>query len=60
MSIRNAADAQALLGTAEGAIEEIQTMLLRMRELAVQSNGTTTADRAALQSEVDALELEDA
>ena len=41
MSIRNAADAQALLGTAEGAIEEIQTMLLRMRELAVQSsNGT--------------------
>ena len=52
MSIRNAADAQALLGTAEGAIEEIQTMLLRMRELAVQSsNANTTADRAALQSE---------
>ena len=60
MAIRNAADAQALLGTAEGAMEEIQTMLLRLRELAVQSsNGTnTTADRAALQSEVDALEAE--
>ena len=60
MAIRNAADAQALLGTAEGAIEEIQTMLLRLRELAVQSsNGTnTTADRAAIQSEVDALEAE--
>ena len=60
MAIRNAADAQALLQTAEGAVEEIQTMLLRIRELAVQSsNGTnTTADRAALQSEVDALEAE--
>ena len=60
MAIRNAADAQALLGTAEGAMEEIQTILLRLRELAVQSsNGTnTTADRAALQSEVDALEAE--
>ena len=60
MAIRNAADAQALLQTAEGAVEEIQTMLLRIRELAVQSsNGTnTTADRAALQSEAAALELE--
>ena len=60
MAIRNAADAQALLGPAEGAMEEIQTILLRLRELAVQSsNGTnTTADRAALQSEVDALEAE--
>ena len=43
MAIRNAADAQALLATAEGAVEEIQTMLLRIRELAVQSsNGTNT------------------
>ena len=60
MAIRNAADAQALLGTAEGAIEEIQTMLLRMRELAVQSsNGTLdTVDKAAIQSEAAALELE--
>ena len=60
MSIRNAADAQALLGTAEGAIEEIQTMLLRLRELAVQSsNGTLdTVDKAAIQSEAAALELE--
>ena len=30
MAIRNAADAQALLSTAEGAIEEIQTMLLQI------------------------------
>ena len=60
MAIRNAADAQALLSTAEGAIEEIQTMLLRLRELAVQSsNGTLdTVDKAAIQSEAAALELE--
>ena len=60
MAIRNAADAQALMGTAEGAIEEIQTMLLRIRELAVQSsNGTnSTADRTALQAEAAQLEAE--
>ena len=40
--------------------EEIQTMLLRLRELAVQSsNGTLdTVDKAAIQSEAAALELE--
>ena len=53
-AIKNAADAQALMGTAEGAIEEIQVMLLRMRELAVQSSNSTnsTADKASLQLEV--------
>ena len=59
-AIRNAADAQALMATAEGGIEEIQTMLLRLRELAVQSsNGTnSTADRASLQLEAAQLEAE--
>jgi flagellin len=59
-SIRNAADGQSLLATAEGAMEEIQIILLRMRELAVQSaNGTNAAaDRTALNSEVKALESE--
>jgi flagellin len=59
-SIRNAADGQSLLATAEGAMEEIQIILLRIRELAVQSaNGTNaTADRNALQSEAAALEAE--
>ena len=59
-SIRNAADAQALMGTAEGAIEEIQVMLLRMRELAVQSSNSTNsaADRASLQLEAAQLEAE--
>ena len=59
-AVRNAADAQALLMTTEGAIEEVHTILLRMRELAVQaSNGTYTAqDRAALQAEVTDLQSE--
>ena len=59
-AIRNAADAQAFMGTAEGGIEEIQTMLLRIRELAVQSaNGTNSAaDRASIQLEAAQLELE--
>ena len=44
---RNSADAQSMLDTADGALQESQTVLLRMRELAVQSaNGTLTdADR---------------
>ena len=44
-AIKNAADAQALMGTAEGAIEEIQVMLLRMRELAVQAASDTVGPR---------------
>ena len=43
MASRNAADAQSMLDTAEGAMQETHTLLLRMRELAVQSaNGTLT------------------
>ena len=60
MAARNAADGQSLLDTAEGALQETTSLLLRMRELAVQSsNGTlATADRVALQAEAEALELE--
>ena len=59
-AVRNAADAQALLMTTEGALDEVHTILLRMRELAVQaSNGTYTAqDRVALQAEVTDLQSE--
>ena len=59
-AVRNAADAQALLMTTEGALDEVHTILLRMRELAVQaSNGTyTTQDRVALQAEVTDLQTE--
>ena len=57
---RNAADAQSLLATAEGAMGEITNILQRMREIAVESaSGTNAAaDRTALQSEVEALETE--
>ena len=60
MAVRNAADSQAMLATAEGASAEIHTILLRMRELAVQSsNGTmNTGDRNAVSSEFTALEAE--
>ena len=57
---KNAADAQSLFATQEGALEEIHNLLQRLRELAVQSaNGTLiAADRTALNSEVTALEAE--
>ena len=60
MASRNAADAQAMIDTADGAHQEVHNMLLRMREIAVQAaNGTlSTADRTALNAEVTALETE--
>ena len=60
MASRNAADAQAMIDTAEAAHQEVHSMLLRMRELAVQAaNGTLgTADNAALNEEINALEKE--
>ena len=59
-SIQNAADAQAMLATAEGALEEVHTILLRMRELALQSANDTVRDqdRDMLQMEVAQLEGE--
>ena len=59
-AIRNAMDGQAMLDTAEGAHVEVENILQRMRELAVQaSNGTNDAtDRANLQSEMDQLRTE--
>jgi flagellin len=59
-AIRNAMDGQALIDTAEGAHEEVVSLLQRMRELAVQSiNDTNNAtDRASLNAEYAALETE--
>ena len=59
-SIQNAADAQSLINVAEGALAEVHTILLRMRELAVQSANDTVRDqdRDMLQTEVAQLELE--
>ena len=60
MASRNASDAQSMIDTAEAAHQEVHSMLLRMRELAVQAaNGTLSdADRAALTEEVNKLETE--
>ena len=60
MASRNAADAQSMLDTAEGALTETHTILLRMRELAVQSaNGTLTDnDRDHTDAEFQQLEEE--
>ena len=57
---RNAADGQSMLDTADGALQETQTILLRMRELAVQAgNGTMNSDdQAALDKEFQALDNE--
>ena len=53
----NAQDGVSCVQTAEGALTEVHSMLQRMNELAVKAaNGTnTTADRKAIQFEVDAL-----
>jgi len=57
---RNAADAQSMLDTADGALGETHNLLLRMRELAVQSsNGTLqSSDRTALDAEFEQLKSE--
>ena len=57
---RNSQDAISLVQTAEGALNESQAILQRMRELAVQSaNDTNTdADRTELQSELTQLTSE--
>ena len=53
----NAEDGVSCVQTAEGALAEVHDMLQRMNELAVKSsNGTnTTADRVAIQKEINAL-----
>ena len=60
MASRNAADAQSLIDTAEGGMQETHNVLLRMRELAVQSaNGTLTdADRQHTDAEFKQLQDE--
>ena len=59
-SSQNAQDAISYLQTAEGATNEITSMLQRMRELAVEgANGVYTAnDRLEIQKEIDQLKEE--
>ena len=60
MAKRNANDGISMIQTIEGATKEVGSMLVRMRELAVQSaSGTySDSDRAALDLEFDALRSE--
>ena len=59
-AIRNALDGQALIDTAEGAHKEIENILQRMLEVAVQAANDTNnkQDRANLQAEMDAMSVE--
>jgi flagellin len=54
---QNAQDATSLVQTADGAMNEVQTMLQRVRDLAVEyNNGTlSSADQAAITNEVSQL-----
>ncbi len=56
----NAQDGISAVQTAEGALNEVQDMLQRMNELAVQSaNGTNSlSDRQSIQDEIDQLTTE--
>lgn len=56
----NAEDGYSLLQTADGALEEIHSILQRGRELSVQAanDSNTNIDRQAIQSEVDQLLVE--
>ena len=57
---RNAGDGVSFLQTAEGALNEVSGLLIRMRELSVQSsNGTlTTTQRSSLHNEFQQLRSE--
>jgi flagellin len=57
MAARNANDAVSLINLAEGALDEVTTMLIRMRELSTQAiNGTYgSTDRTNLDLEYQAL-----
>jgi len=59
-SQRNAQDAVSLVQTAEGSLNEVHSMLQRVRELAVQfQNGTlSTSDKAAITAEAAQLQSE--
>lgn len=54
---RNASDGVSLVQTAEGALNEVEAMLQRMRQLSVQgANGTNSdGEREAITEEIDAL-----
>ena len=60
VAIRNGHDAISMTQTAEGALGEMENILQRVRELAVQAGNSTlsTSDRTAIQEEITALTSE--
>jgi len=60
MAVKNANDGQAMVSAVEGALDEIGNMLVRMRELSVQSISDTNSgtDRTFIQEEINQLQAE--
>ena len=59
-AVRNANDGMSMLQTTEGAMQEVTTLLQRMREISVQASNDiySESDRASLQDEIDQLSSE--
>ena len=60
VAMRNTQNSTSMLQTAEGALDEVGNMLVRMKDLATQAAdaSSTAADKTAMQQEFDALGLE--
>ena len=60
VAMRNTQNSTAMLQTAEGALDEVSNMLIRMKDLATQAADTSSsdADKISMQSEYDALGTE--
>ena len=60
VAMRNTQNSTSMLQTAEGALDEVSNMLIRMKDLATQAAdaSSTDDDKTAMQSEYDALGLE--
>ena len=54
-AVQNAQDGISFVQTAEGALNEVQGILQRMRDLAVSAANTATTDGSAQQAEIDQL-----
>jgi flagellin len=60
VAMRNTQNSTSMLQTAEGALDEVSNMLIRMKDLATQAadQSSTQADKNAMQLEFNALGLE--
>ena len=60
VAMRNTQNSTSMLQTAEGALDEVSNMLVRMKDLATQAadQSSTDDDKDAMQAEYDALGLE--